>query len=68
MTYPSSAPVCRQRLSDLIRQAVPETDPDRRQALLVMADHWGELLRLRTQQPDDHQRRPSSRQSIRSWP
>lgn len=62
MTYPSSAHVCRQRVSDLIRQAIPEADPDRRQALLVMADHWGELLRLRTQQPDDHQRRPSSRQ------
>tara|TARA_R110000787_G_scaffold265068_1_gene371017 strand:+ start:1061 stop:1249 length:189 start_codon:yes stop_codon:yes gene_type:complete len=62
MTYPSSAHVCRQRLSDLIQQAVPETDPDRRQALLVMADHWGELLRLRIQPPEDHQRRPSSRQ------
>lgn len=62
MTYPSSAHACRQKLSDLIRQAVPETDADRRQALLVMADHWGELLRLRTHQADDHQRRPSSRQ------
>jgi len=49
-------------VSDLIRQAIPEADPDRRQALLVMADHWGELLRLRTLQLDDHQRRPSSRQ------
>lgn len=62
MTYPSSALVCRQRLSDLIRQAVPETDPDRRQALLVMADHWSELLRLRTRDGADYQRRPSSRQ------
>jgi hypothetical protein len=62
MTYPSSALVCRQRLSDLIRQAVPETDADRRQALLVMADHWGELLRLRTREAADYQRRPSSRQ------
>ena len=62
MTYPSSAHACRQKLSDLIRQAVPEIDADRRQALLVMADHWSELLRLRTQQADDHQRRPSSRQ------
>jgi hypothetical protein len=62
MTYPSSALICRQRLSDLIRQAVPETDADRRQALLVMADHWSELLRLRTRQDAPYQRRPSSRQ------
>lgn len=62
MSHPASIRVCRQRLSELIREAVPESDADRRQALLVMADHWSELLRLRTPSPEDHQRRPSSRQ------
>jgi len=62
MDHSISAQDCRRKLSDLIRQAIPETDADRRQALMVMADHWGELLRVRTQSSDDHQRRPSSRQ------
>ncbi|WP_339915171.1 hypothetical protein [uncultured Brevundimonas sp.] len=62
MTHPTSTQVCRQRLSELIQQAVPESDADRRQALLVMADHWSELLRLRAETPEGYQRRPSSRQ------
>ncbi|WP_339870492.1 hypothetical protein [uncultured Brevundimonas sp.] len=62
MDHSISAQDCRRKLSDLIQQAVPEPDPERRQALMVMADHWGELLRLRSPSPDDHQRRPSSRQ------
>ncbi len=37
----------RAELSDLILQAVPEEDPVRRKALLVMADHWAEILRRR---------------------
>ena len=62
MDHSISIQDCRRKLSDLIRQAIPEPDPDRRLALMVMADHWGELLRLRIQPPGDHQRRPSSRQ------
>jgi hypothetical protein len=35
----------RQELGELIAAAVPEGDPERRLALLVLADHWGEMLR-----------------------
>ncbi len=42
-----SAEQCRERANALIREAVPEEDPGRRQALLAMADHWSELMRLR---------------------
>ena len=45
-----------------MRQAVPEPDDARRQALLVMADHWSELLRVRTGAAGDYQPRPPSRQ------
>ena len=48
MPQPGSAQLCRQRISELVRLAVPEPDDERRQALMVMADHWSELLRLRT--------------------
>jgi len=44
---PLSAEECRRRISELIAAALPEHDPDRRKALLIMADHWSELLRLR---------------------
>jgi len=37
----------RRELSDLILEAVPEPDPERRRALLTLADHWSELLRKR---------------------
>ncbi len=37
----------RRELSGLIRDAVPEPDPARRQALLVLADHWSDILRRR---------------------
>ncbi len=37
----------RRELSDLIGDAVPEEDPERRQALLVLADHWSDILRRR---------------------
>ncbi len=62
MTQPGSAQLCRQRISELVQLAVPEPDDQRRQALLVMADHWSELLRLRTRAEGDYPRRPSSRQ------
>lgn len=51
-----SAEECRQRMSELIEHAIPEQDPERRQALLVMADHWGELLRLRKAPENDRER------------
>lgn len=38
----------RRELSDLIREAVPENDPARRQALLVLADHWSDIMRRRS--------------------
>ena len=37
----------RRELSGLIRDAVPENDPSRRQALLVLADHWSDIMRRR---------------------
>jgi len=40
-----SADDIRRELSGLIRDAVPEDDPARRQALLVLADHWSDILR-----------------------
>ncbi|WP_183255646.1 hypothetical protein [Brevundimonas basaltis] len=45
-------------IARLVRSAVPEPDDQRRQALLVMADHWSELLRLRTRAGTVHQPRP----------
>ncbi len=37
----------RRELSALIGDAVPEDDAERRQALLVLADHWSDILRRR---------------------
>lgn len=37
----------RRELSGLIQEAVPEQDPARRQALLVLADHWSDIMRRR---------------------
>ena len=51
-----SADDIRRELSGLIRDAVPETDPARRQALLVLADHWSDILRRR--QEDGGNTRP----------
>lgn len=51
----------RRELSDLIGDAVPEEDPERRQALLVLADHWSAILRRRAgDRPggDDSRARP----------
>ena len=42
-----SADDIRRELSGLIRDAVPENDPARRQALLVLADHWSDIMRRR---------------------
>lgn len=42
-----SADDIREELSALIGDAVPEDDPERRQALLVLADHWSDILRRR---------------------
>ena len=43
----------RRELSGLIQEAVPEQDPARRQALLVLADHWSDIMRRRqTLEPD----------------
>lgn len=39
-------------MRELIHEAVVEDDADRRTALLTLADHWSELVRLRrTQNP-----------------
>ncbi|WP_420472386.1 hypothetical protein [Brevundimonas sp. FT23042] len=37
----------RAELSQLIAEAVAETDDTRRQGLLVLADHWSDILRRR---------------------
>jgi len=37
----------RRELSGLIRDAVSENEPARRQALLVLADHWSDIMRRR---------------------
>ncbi|RZJ41273.1 MAG: hypothetical protein EON86_10765 [Brevundimonas sp.] len=37
----------RAELSELIAEAVVETDDARRQGLLVLADHWSDILRRR---------------------
>jgi hypothetical protein len=42
----------RAELSGLILEAVPEQDPVRRTALLVMADHWSDVLRKRRAELD----------------
>lgn len=37
----------RAELSELIAEAVVETDEARRQGLLTLADHWSDILRRR---------------------
>jgi hypothetical protein len=37
----------RAELSELIAEAVVETDDARRQGLLTLADHWSDILRRR---------------------
>ena len=49
-----SADDIRRELSGLIRDAVPEDDPARRQALLVLADHWSDILRRRRAEDEAH--------------
>lgn len=41
----------RAEIAALIAEAVPETDDMRRHALLVMADHWRELIDRRRPSP-----------------
>ena len=42
-----SADDLRRELSGLIRDAVPENAPARRQAQLVHAEHWSDIMRRR---------------------
>jgi len=37
----------RRQISGLVAEAISEADDDRRTALLIMADHWAALLRIR---------------------
>jgi hypothetical protein len=48
MTPPHTAEQCRQKVRDLIAEAVPEMDDARREGLLEMADQWTEVARRRT--------------------
>jgi hypothetical protein len=50
MSEPKTPKQIRAELSELIHEAVPEPDAERRQALLVMADHWSAILRRRVEQ------------------
>ncbi|RYF88531.1 MAG: hypothetical protein EON95_20205 [Caulobacteraceae bacterium] len=43
----------RAELSELIAEAVAETDDTRRQGLLVLADHWSDILRRRKAAGED---------------
>ncbi|HEY0927828.1 hypothetical protein [Brevundimonas sp.] len=43
----------RAELSELIAEAVAETDDVRRQGLLVLADHWSDILRRRKAAGED---------------
>lgn len=47
MTSLHSAEQCRQKISDLIAEAVREPDLDRREGLLELADQWSEVARRR---------------------
>lgn len=49
MTNLRTAPEVRREMAALIADAVAEPDDDRRRALLVLADHWADMLRRRTQ-------------------
>ncbi len=46
-----SADEIRKELAVLIREAVAETEETRRRALLVLADHWSEIMRRRQGAP-----------------
>ncbi len=43
----------RAELSELIAAAIAETDDTRRQGLLVLADHWSDILRRRKAAEND---------------
>ncbi len=47
MTSLHSAEQCRQKISDLIAEAVREPDLARREGLLELADQWSEVARRR---------------------
>ena len=47
MTAFHSAEQCRQKISDLIAEAVREPDLARREGLLELADQWSEVARRR---------------------
>ncbi|MBU1384221.1 MAG: hypothetical protein KKG14_06285 [Alphaproteobacteria bacterium] len=46
-----TAQQCRQKVSELIAEAVPEPDAVRREGLLGMADQWISVARRRHQNP-----------------
>jgi hypothetical protein len=47
MTERRTADECRDEMRSLIHEAVEEKDLARRVAMLTLADHWSELVRLR---------------------
>lgn len=49
MTHLRTAPEVRREMAALIADAVAEPDDERRRALLVLADHWADILRRRSQ-------------------
>lgn len=49
MTPLHTAEQCRQKVRDLIAEAVSESDGARREGLLEMADQWTEVARRRRQ-------------------
>lgn len=44
-----TAPEVRREMAALIADAVVEPDDGRRRALLMLADHWADILRRRVQ-------------------
>jgi hypothetical protein len=49
MSQLRSAPEVRREMAVLIADAIAEPDEERRRALLVLADHWADILRRRNQ-------------------
>lgn len=49
-----TAPEVRREMAALIAAAVAEPDDERRRALLVLADHWADILRRRAGVPAPH--------------
>jgi hypothetical protein len=49
-----TAPEVRREMAALIADAVAEPDDERRRALLVLADHWADILRRRNGAPTPH--------------